>query len=237
MMGACLKGSFLVLGKVGHGLAQLIYQMGIVTKMKRSKSSHRWLDEHMNDPYVKEAQKDGLRSRAAYKLMEIQKKHSFIKKGHIVVELGAAPGGWTQVVRKWVGENGALYALDILPMEPMSGVEIILGDFTEESTLEALALSINHRKVDVVLSDMSPNMSGIRSADQYKAMHLAELALEFALEHLSDKGYFFIKVFQGEGFEAYLKQLRTAFRRVSIEKPEASRQRSREIYLFASKAP
>jgi 23S rRNA (uridine2552-2'-O)-methyltransferase len=205
--------------------------------MKRSKSSHRWLNEHVNDPYVKEAQKDGLRSRAAYKLMEVQKKRNFIRNGHIVVELGAAPGGWTQVVRKWVGDNGALYALDILPMEPMAGVNIIQGDFTEEATLTILSEALQNRKVDVVLSDMAPNLSGIRSADQYKAMYLAELALEFALEHLNDKGRFFIKVFQGEGFEAYLKLLRAAFRHVSIEKPDASRQRSREIYLFASKAP
>lgn len=202
--------------------------------MKRSKSSHRWLIEHNNDPYVKEAKKEGLRSRAAYKLMEVQKKRNFIKRGHIVVELGAAPGGWTQVIREWVGDKGVLYALDILPMEPMAGVEVIQGDFTEEETLLALAGRLNDQKLDIVLSDMSPNLSGIRSVDQYKAMHLAELALDFALAHLSEKGCFFIKVFQGEGFEAYVKHLRTLFGQVCLYKPDASRQRSREIYIFAT---
>ena len=201
--------------------------------MKRSKSSHRWLDEHHNDPYVKEAKKDGLRSRAAYKLMEVQKKRSFIKKGHIVVELGAAPGGWTQVIREWVGDKGVLYALDILPMEPMAGVEVIQGDFTQEDVLQALSNRLNKHTVNVVLSDMAPNLSGIRSADQYKAMHLAELALEFALAYLSVKGCFFIKVFQGEGFDSYVKNLRNLFSEVCLYKPDASRQRSREMYIFA----
>lgn len=201
--------------------------------MKRSKSSHRWLNEHNNDPYVKEAKKEGLRSRAAYKLMEVQKKRNFIKKGHVVVELGAAPGGWTQVIRDWVGEKGMLYALDILPMEPMLGVHVIQGDFTQEETLQVLSSSLNDQKVDIVLSDMAPNLSGIRSADQYKAMYLAELALDFALAHLSEKGCFFIKVFQGEGFEAYVKELRALFDHVCLYKPDASRQRSREMYIFA----
>jgi len=201
--------------------------------MKRSKSSHRWLIEHNNDLYVKEAKKEGLRSRAAFKLMEVQKKRHFIKKGHVVVELGAAPGGWTQVIREWVGDKGVLYAVDILPMEPMAGVEVIQGDFTQEDILQTLSNRLQGRKVDVVLSDMAPNLSGIRSVDQYKAMHLVELALDFALAHLTEKGCFFIKVFQGEGFEVYIKHLRTLFGQVCLYKPDASRQRSREMYIFA----
>lgn len=201
--------------------------------MKRSKSSHRWLIEHNNDPYVKEAKKEGLRSRAAFKLMEVQKKRHFITKGHVVVELGAAPGGWTQVIREWVGDKGVLYAVDILPMEPMAGVEVIQGDFTQEDILQTLSNRLQGRKVDVVLSDMAPNLSGIRHVDQYKAMHLVELALDFALAHLTEKGCFFIKVFQGEGFEAYVKHLRTLFGQVCLYKPDASRQRSREMYIFA----
>lgn len=208
--------------------------------MKQSKSSKQWLQEHFNDQYVKQSKKDGLRSRAAYKLIELQKKYKFIKPGNIVVDLGAAPGGWTQAARQWVGESGRLFALDILPMDPMAGVEFIQGDFTEESVLHQLENQLaqlgedKSKTVDVVLSDMAPNMSGIKSADQAKSMYLSELALDFALQHLpQNKGWFLIKLFQGEGIDQYIKLLRESFAKVSVLKPDASRQRSREVYAMA----
>lgn len=209
--------------------------------MKQSKSSKQWLQEHFNDKYVKQSKKDGLKSRAAYKLIELQKKYKFIKPGNIVVDLGAAPGGWTQAAREWVGETGKLFALDILPMDPMAGVEFIQGDFTEENVLNQLEYQLAQlpqaslgKIVDVVLSDMAPNMSGIKSADQARSMYLSELALDFALEHLSaNKGWFLIKLFQGAGIDQYIKLLRERFNQVSVLKPDASRQRSREVYAMA----
>lgn len=215
--------------------------------MKQSKSSKQWLQEHFNDQYVKQSKKDGLRSRAAYKLIELQKKYKFIKQGNIVVDLGAAPGGWTQAARQWVGESGRLFALDILPMDPMANVEFIQGDFTEESVLHQLENQLAQlsessedksqaktKTVDVVLSDMAPNMSGIKSADQAKSMYLSELALDFALQHLpNNKGWFLIKLFQGEGIDQYIKLLRQSFTKVAVLKPDASRQRSREVYAMA----
>ena len=207
--------------------------------MKQSKSSKQWLHEHFSDKYVKQSKKDGLRSRAAYKLIELQEKYKFIKPASVVVDLGAAPGGWTQAVREWLGEEGRLFALDILPMNPMAGVEIIQGDFTEESVLYHLESKLEqlgkNNIVDVVLSDMAPNMSGIKNADQARAMYLSELALDFAGAHLAvGKGIFLVKLFQGAGIDDYIKLLRERFAKVAVLKPDASRQRSREVYAMAA---
>ncbi|HEY1076225.1 MAG TPA: 23S rRNA (uridine(2552)-2'-O)-methyltransferase RlmE [Fontimonas sp.] len=200
---------------------------------KRRPSSAQWLAEHENDPYVREARRLGLRSRAAFKLTEIQERDRIIKPGQIVVDLGAAPGGWSQVARPMLGGRGQLFALDILPMEPLPGVEFILGDFREDSVLLQLEQRVGDQMVDLVLSDMAPNISGIDVADQVSSMYLCELAFEFAKAHLKPRGTLLVKAFQGEGFEAYLKSLREAFETVAIRKPKASRQRSSEVYLLA----
>ena len=200
--------------------------------MARSKSSKRWLNEHFDDPYVRQAQKEGYRGRAAYKLLEVQEKYHVIKPGQRIVDLGAAPGAWCQVVKKLTSGNGALYALDILPMEPIEGATIITGDFTEEEPLRALEECLHGKKIDLVLSDMAPNMSGMAAVDMPRAMYLAELALEFAVEWLKPGGDFVIKVFQGEGFDPFLTQCRQAFDKVIIRKPASSRPRSREVYLL-----
>lgn len=200
---------------------------------KRRPSSAQWLAEHENDPYVREARRLGLRSRAAFKLTEIQERDRIIKPGQIVVDLGAAPGGWSQVARPMLGGRGQLFALDILPMEPLPGVEFILGDFREDSVLLQLEQRVGDQMVDLVLSDMSPNISGIDVADQVSSMYLCELAFEFAKAHLKPRGALLVKAFQGEGFEVYLKSLREAFETVAIRKPKASRQRSSEVYLLA----
>jgi 23S rRNA (uridine2552-2'-O)-methyltransferase len=201
--------------------------------VKHSKSSSRWLQEHASDQYVKAAKEQGYRSRAAFKLMEIQKKHQFIKIGHTVVDLGAAPGGWSQVVSKWVGDQGRTIALDILPMLDLPGVEAIQGDFTEEDVYHSLLETLGKRQVDVVLSDMAPNMCGVKSVDQDRSFYLAELAADFAKKTLNKRGVFLIKLFQGVGFEQYIKELRVCFEKVSIVKPDASRARSREYYVIA----
>lgn len=201
--------------------------------MARSKSSARWLKEHFNDPYVKQAQKEGFRSRAVYKLMEIQERNHFIKPGMTVVDLGAAPGGWSQILRQWVGHKGQVVALDILPMEPLPQVEFIEGDFTSPEVLELLLKKLNGMSVDIVISDMAPNLSGTGAVDQPRSMYLAELALDFALQVLRPNGDYLTKVFQGVGFEDYLKALRLHFTKVHIRKPKASRARSNEIYLLA----
>ena len=201
--------------------------------MARSKSSDRWLKEHFGDPYVKKAQTAGRRSRASYKLEEVQNKDNLIQPGHVVVDLGAAPGGWTELVANWAGPSGQVFALDILPMDSIADVDIIIGDFTEEDVLNELKQKLNGAKVDVVLSDMAPNMSGNKSADQPKAMYLCELALDFAKQSLTPGGSFFIKVFQGEGFDAFYKELRLQFSILKTRKPDASRLRSRETYLSA----
>ena len=201
--------------------------------MARSKSSARWLREHFTDEYVKRAQQDGYRSRAVYKLLEIHEKDRLLRPGLTVVDLGAAPGGWSQLSAWLVGGQGRVMALDILSMEPLPGVEFIEGDFRESAVLDQLLAALDGRVVDVVLSDMAPNTSGIKAVDQPSVMYLAELALDFARQRLRPGGDFLVKAFQGEGFDAYLKALRAAFATVAPRKPRASRARSAEQYLLA----
>jgi 23S rRNA (uridine2552-2'-O)-methyltransferase len=201
--------------------------------MKRSKSSRQWLDRHFKDEFVKQAQKAGYRSRAAFKLLEINQKDKIFKPGIKVVDLGAAPGGWSQVARDLVGETGRVLAMDILPMEPIAGVEFIQGDFRESQPLEALRNSLEGEALDLVISDMAPNVTGINSVDQPRAIYLCELALDFAREMLKPGGGFVVKVFQGEGFDTYLTALRGDFKRVVSRKPTSSRAKSREVYLVA----
>lgn len=196
-------------------------------------SSQRWLNEHFKDPYVKRAKKEGFRSRSAYKLLEIQEKTKLIKPGMVIVDLGAAPGGWSQIASRLVGTTGKVYALDILPMETLTPVEFLQGDFREESVIKQLLQRIQSKPIDLVISDMAPNFRGIRSVDQPRAIFLAELALDFAKKVLKPKGYFVVKAFQGKGFEAFLKELRSLFANVTIRKPSASRGRSTEVYLVA----
>ncbi|MCG7870554.1 MAG: 23S rRNA (uridine(2552)-2'-O)-methyltransferase RlmE [Candidatus Thiodiazotropha weberae] len=201
--------------------------------MKRSKSSRKWLDRHFNDTYVKQAQKAGYRSRAAFKLLEIQEKDRLIKPGMKVVDLGAAPGGWSQIARDLVGEKGQVFALDILPMDPIAGVEFIQGDFRETEPLESLRNLLDGAAIDLVISDMAPNVTGMASVDQPRSIYLCELALDFARETLKPGGGFVVKVFQGEGFDDYLREVRSSFTRVVSRKPDSSRAKSREIYLVA----
>ncbi len=201
--------------------------------MTRSKSSHRWLKEHFADPYVKRAQAEGLRSRAAYKLEELVERDRLLKPGMVVVDLGAAPGGWSQWVRQALGDSGRVVALDILEMPGLAGVEFLHGDFREDAVLSALETMLNGQGVDLVLSDMAPNMSGVDAVDQPRAMHLAELAMEFADRHLRPEGSFLTKLFQGVGFDDYVRDLRKRYARVVIRKPSASRKRSPEVYALA----
>lgn len=199
----------------------------------RSKSSQRWLKEHFSDPYVKKAQSEGLRSRAAYKLEELVQRDDLLSPGMTVVDLGAAPGGWSQWVRQALGEQGRVIALDILDMPGLAGVEFILGDFREDAVLAQLTDSLHGQAVDLVLSDMAPNKSGVDAVDQPRAMHLAELAMDFADAHLKPGGDFLIKLFQGVGFDDYVRQLRRRYAKVAIRKPAASRRRSPEVYALA----
>jgi 23S rRNA (uridine2552-2'-O)-methyltransferase len=199
--------------------------------MARSKSSARWLDEHVNDPFVKQAQKDGYRSRASYKLLAINEKDKLIRPGMLVIDLGSAPGGWSQVASKLVGAGGKVIASDILPMDSLPDVEFIQGDFTEDSVFEQILQAIDDNPVDVVISDMAPNLSGIATADQAASIYLIELALDMAQQVLKPKGSFIAKAFQGEGYEEFVKQVRQHFDTVLIRKPEASRSRSREVYV------
>ena len=204
----------------------------------RSKSSQRWLKEHFSDPFVKKAQAEGLRSRAAYKLEELVARDRLLKPGMVVVDLGAAPGGWSQWVRKALGEidqanPGRVIALDILEMPSLAGVEFLHGDFREDAVLKALEATLEGRPVDLVLSDMAPNKSGMDAVDQPRLMHLAELAMEFADAHLKVQGTFLIKLFQGVGFDEYVRELRRRYAKVSIRKPAASRKRSPEVYALA----
>lgn len=201
--------------------------------MRKKASSRRWLDEHHSDHYVKKARDAGFRSRAVFKLEEIDNKDRLLRPGMLVVDLGAAPGGWSQYVARRLKDKGKIIALDILPIEPMADVEVIEGDFREPEPLQKLADSLNNERVDLVLSDMAPNMTGVAPADQAASMYLAELALEFAKDHLTPKGAFLVKVFQGEGFDSYLKDMRASFKTVSTRKPQASRGRSKELYLLA----
>jgi len=201
--------------------------------MARSRSSSRWLREHFDDPYVKRAQQEGYRSRAAYKLLELDQRDQLLQRGATVIDLGAAPGGWSQIAADRVGDRGQVIALDILSMDALAGVEVITGDFTEQATLDALLQRLDGQGADLVLSDMAPNISGVRSVDQPRAIYLAELALDLAQQVLKPGGSWVAKVFQGEGFDALQQQLRTHFARVTIRKPQASRPRSREVYLVA----
>lgn len=201
-----------------------------------SKSSRRWLKEHFSDTYVKQAQQAGYRSRAVFKLLEIQERDRLFKPGMTVVDLGAAPGGWSQVVSELI-RPGKIIALDLLPMDPIEGVDFIQGDFSDDAILQVLLNKLEANKtekvVDWVISDMAPNMSGNESIDIPRAMYLAELALDFALKVLKQEGGFLIKVFQGEGFDALLAEIKRNFKSVAIRKPKASRGRSREVYLLA----
>ena len=198
----------------------------------RSKSSQRWLKEHFSDPYVKKAQAEGMRSRAAYKLEELVARDRLLKPGMVVVDLGAAPGGWSQYVRQALGDSGRVLAMDILDMPTLAGVEFLHGDFREDSVLSQLEAMLNGQPVDLVLSDMAPNKSGMDAVDQPRAMHLAELAMEFADNHLKPGGAFLIKLFQGVGFDDYIKEMRRRYDKVAIRKPDASRKRSPEDYAL-----
>jgi 23S rRNA (uridine2552-2'-O)-methyltransferase len=199
----------------------------------KKKSSRRWLDEHVNDPYVKQAQKDGYRSRASYKLLELNEKDKLIRPGILVLDLGSAPGGWSQVANNLVGDKGRVIASDILPMDTLPNVDFIQGDFTEEAVFHQILDLLAGRKPDLIVSDMSPNISGIVSADQAGSMYLIELALDMVRQVLKPGGNFVAKVFQGEGSDAFLKDVRSSFEKVVIRKPAASRPRSKEVYMVA----
>ncbi len=201
--------------------------------MARSKSSHRWMQEHVNDPYVKQAQKDGYRSRAAYKLIELNEKDKLIRPGMLIMDLGSTPGGWSQIAGRLVGDHGRVIATDILPMDALENVDFIQGDFTEQIVFDQLLTLLGERKPDLIISDMAPNLSGIDSADQASSIYLLELALDMARRVLKPKGNFVAKVFQGEGSDDFLKELRTSFEKVVVRKPAASRSRSREVYVVA----
>lgn len=202
--------------------------------MSKSKSSKSWLKEHFDDEFVKQSQKDGYRSRAVYKLQEIDEKDRLLKPGSVVIDLGAAPGSWCEyVVRKLKGK-GRVIALDILPMEPMEGVEIITGDFLQDEVFEHLLKTLEDDRPDLVICDMAPNMSGQQAVDIPRAMYMAELALDLAQQVLKPGGGLLIKLFQGEGIDAYSKQMREHFKRVVMRKPKASRPRSKEVYGLAT---
>jgi len=201
--------------------------------MARSKSSHRWLREHFNDHYVKQSQKEGYRSRASYKLQELQEKDRLIKPGMTVVDLGAAPGGWSQVAAELVGHKGRVLASDILEMDALAGVDFVQGDFTEEEVFNELLEKLGEDRADLVISDMAPNMSGVRAVDQPASMYLVELAVDMARQTLKPGGAFVAKVFQGEGFDELIRDLRSQYQTVVTRKPGASRPRSREVYVVA----
>ncbi|AHC84611.1 MULTISPECIES: 23S rRNA (uridine(2552)-2'-O)-methyltransferase RlmE [Pseudomonas] len=201
--------------------------------VQRSKSSANWLREHFNDPFVKQAQKDGYRSRASYKLLEIQEKDRLIRPGMSVIDLGAAPGGWSQVTSRLIGGQGRLIASDILEMDSIPDVTFIQGDFTQDEVLQRILEAVGDSHVDLVISDMAPNMSGTPAVDMPRAMFLCELALDLATRVLKPGGDFLIKIFQGEGFDVYLKDVRSKFDKVQMRKPSSSRDRSREQYLLA----
>jgi len=201
--------------------------------MARSKSSHRWLREHFDDEYVKKAQREGYRSRAVYKLDEIQAKDRILKPGMSLVDLGAAPGGWSQYALELIGRKGVVVAVDILPMKPLPGVVFVEGDFREQSVLDELLVLLEGRKIDLVMSDIAPNISGMDAVDQPRAMYLAELTVDFADRVLRPGGDLLVKLFQGEGFDALLKELKKHYNQVFMRKPKASRPRSREVYALA----
>ena len=198
-----------------------------------TKSSNRWLQEHASDPYVKKAAADGYRSRAVYKLIELDQKDNLIKTDSVILELGAAPGGWTQYLSRQAGSKATIIATDILPMDSLPDVSFVLGDFTEQSTADEINQQMGNLRADLVLSDMAPNLSGVSVSDQARAMGLVELALESAVQFLTPEGAFVAKVFQGEGFDNYMKEVRKQFKNVKVRKPAASRARSREVYVVA----
>ena len=200
--------------------------------MKKSKSSARWLNDHENDEYVQRARREGFRSRAVYKLLEIQEKYQILKPGSVVVDLGAAPGGWMQVARKTVGDSGFVVGLDLLAIEPLSDCTFIQGDFTEDAVLRQLMEALEERQVDLVISDMAPNLSGMKDIDQPRSMYLVELAVHFAAEVLRPGGTFLAKCFEGEGIDGLRATIRNEFKQLSNVKPKASRVKSREIYLL-----
>lgn len=205
--------------------------------MARSKSSAAWLSEHVHDHWVHKAKAEGWRSRAVFKLMEIDDRDHLLRPGAIVVDLGASPGGWCQLAARRLAASGQrpgrIIAVDLLEMAPIPGVEFIQGDFTQAAVVDAVQTLLGERRADLVLCDMAPNLSGVVAADQARSLHLAELALEFALGHLQPDGAFLVKVFQGSGFEAYRRQLQSGFSLVATRKPKASRDRSSEVYLLA----
>jgi 23S rRNA (uridine2552-2'-O)-methyltransferase len=201
--------------------------------MARSKSSGNWLQEHVNDPYVKQAQRDGYRSRSSYKLIQLNERDRLIRPGMLIVDLGSAPGGWSQVATRLAGEQGRVIATDILPMDPLKNVDFIQGDFTEEAVLHQVLERLGGRKPHLIVCDIAPNISGVDSADQASSMYLVELALDFVRQALEPKGDFVVKVFQGAGSDTYLKDVRASFDKVFVRKPAASRARSREVYVVA----
>jgi 23S rRNA (uridine2552-2'-O)-methyltransferase len=201
--------------------------------MKKSTSSKQWLRRHVNDPYVQRSKREGYRSRSAYKLTEIDDRDRILRPAMVVVDLGAAPGGWSQVAAKRVGAKGTVIAIDLLPMEPVSGVTFMQADFAGEAGLAAVRNELGGRKAGLVMSDMSPNLTGIAVSDQARSMALAELARDFALFHLQREGALLVKIFQGAGYDEYLKSLRQAFEKVVVRKPDASRDESAEQYLLA----
>jgi len=200
--------------------------------MKRTRTSNAWLREHVNDTYVQRARAEGYRSRASFKLMEIDDRDHLIRAGEVVVDLGATPGGWSQVAAKRMQGKGRVIALDLLEMDPLHGVDFIQGDFREEDVLRQLESTLDGHKVGLVLSDMAPNMSGILLSDQARVMHLAELGLEFSRNWLKPDGAFLVKVFQGYGFDDFVREMRLVFKTVASRKPNASRDRSAELYLL-----
>ena len=203
--------------------------------MPTSKSSRRWLREHFSDPYVKQAQQSALRSPPVFKLQDLQEGDKLFKPGMTVIDLGAAPGGWSEYVNKIVGKKGLVISLDILPMEPIDDVLFIQGDFNDEDVLQTLCKTVENTKIHWVISDIAPNMTGIESVDQARSMGIAELVVDFALNVVHVENGLLLKVFQGEGFDAFLLEIRKHFKKVVIRKPKASRGRSREIYILAKK--
>ena len=200
--------------------------------MKKNKTNRAWVHDHLNDPYVQRARAEGYRARAAYKLLEIDERDQLLKLGAVVVDLGSAPGSWCQVAVKRCGAKGRVFALDILPMEGVAGVDFLHGDFCDDVVLAELESRLEGARVDVVLSDMAPNLSGVTAVDQARSVHLCELALDFAVRHLKPGGQFLVKMFQGEGFMEYRKQMEAAFASVQVRKPKASRDRSAEVYVL-----
>ena len=201
--------------------------------MKKSHSSKQWLRRHVNDPYVQRSKREGYRARSAYKLTEIDERDRLLKGGLLAIDLGSAPGGWSQVLAQRIGASGRVVAIDLLEMEPIAGVTFVRGDFASKKGLAAVQEALNGRKADIVLSDMAPNMSGIAVSDQARTMELAEIARDFALLHLKPDGAFLVKIFQGTGYDEYFRSLRQAFQKVVVRKPDASRDESAEQYLLA----